>query len=182
MYAPHFAAALAIKSRVPSAPTWALLIGAFIPDLLWIALARIGIEPAQTSNFFDDWSHSLVSVAILATLFASAFLRRGRTIFVALWLAVFSHFLLDFPVHPKRLALAPLTGIYLGWDLLAWGSRLGWLGANNDWWLQLAFLLVLLVVYGTGSRRAGFQPAAVTASCALLIGIQLLTLFPCIGY
>jgi hypothetical protein len=181
MYAPHFAAALAIKGRAREAPLWALLIGAFIPDLLWIALSRIGIEPAQTSNFFDDWSHSLVSVAILATLFASAFLRRGKPVFIAILLAVFSHFLLDFPVHPKRLALAPLTGIYLGWDLLAWGSRPGWLGAINDWWLQAAVLLVLLLVYATAARRNNLQPA-VAASVTFLIGIQLLTLFPCIGY
>jgi len=181
MYAPHFAAALAIKGRAREAPLWALLIGAFIPDLLWIALSRICIEPAQTSNFFDDWSHSLVSVAILATLFASAFLRRGKPVFIAIWLAVFSHFLLDFPVHPKRLALAPLTGIYLGWDLLAWGSRPGWLGAINDWWLQAAVLLVLLLVYATAARRNNLQPA-VAASVTFLIGIQLLTLFPCIGY
>lgn len=53
MYAPHFAAALAINARSPGAPLWALLIGAFIPDLAWIAFARIGIEPAQASNFFD---------------------------------------------------------------------------------------------------------------------------------
>jgi hypothetical protein len=145
MYAPHFAAALVIKRKSPGAPLWALLIGAFIPDLVWMTLARVGIEPAQTSNFFDDWSHSLVSVAILATLFASAFLRRGKPVVVAVWLAVFSHFVLDFPVHPKRLALAPLTGVYLGWDLLAWGSRPGWWGAINDWWLQLAVLLVLLL-------------------------------------
>jgi hypothetical protein len=32
MYAPHFAAALAIKGRAREAPLWALLIGAFIPD------------------------------------------------------------------------------------------------------------------------------------------------------
>jgi hypothetical protein len=95
---------------------------------------------------------------------------------------VFSHFLLDFPVHPKRLALAPLTRVYLGWDLLAWGSRPGWLGAINDWWLQLAVLLVLLLVYATGASRTDLQPATVAASFALLIGIQLLTLFPCIGY
>ena len=182
MYAPHFAAALAVKGRAREAPLWALLIGAFIPDLLWIALARIGIEPAQASNFYDDWSHSLVSVAILATLFASAFLRRGKPVFIAIWLAVFSHFLLDFPVHPKRLALAPLTGVYLGWDLLAWGSRPGWLGAINDWWLQAAVLLVLLLVYATGVRRSDPQPATVAASVTFLIGIQLLTLFPCIGY
>jgi len=170
------------KGRSPGAPLWALLVGAFIPDLLWIALARIGIEPAQTSNFFDDWSHSLVSVAVLATVFASAFLRRGKPVVVAIWLAVFSHFLLDFPVHPKRLALAPMTGIYLGWDLLAWGSRPGWFGAINDWWLQLTVLLVLLLLYATQARTARIQPAAVAASSALLIAIQLLTLFPCIGY
>jgi len=182
MYAPHFAAALAIKRKSPGAPLWALLIGAFIPDLVWMALARLGIEPAQTSNFFDDWSHSLVSVAILATLFALAFLRRGKPVVVAVWLAVFSHFVLDFPVHPKRLALAPLTGVYLGWDLLAWGSRPGWWGAINDWWLQLAVLLVLLLVYAIGARRSDTSPATVAASCTLLMGIQLLTLFPCIGY
>ena len=66
MYAPHFAAVLAIKARVPRAPLSALLIGAFLPDLLWMVLARIGVEPAQFFNFFDDWSHSLLSVLLLA--------------------------------------------------------------------------------------------------------------------
>jgi hypothetical protein len=75
-----------------------------------------------------------------------------------------------------------LTGLYLGWDLLAWGSRPGWFGAINDWWLQLAVLLVLLFVYATGARGTRIQPAAVAASSTLLIGIQLLTLFPCISY
>ena len=182
MYAPHFAAALAIKGRTPEAPLWALLIGAFVPDLLWIALARIGIEPAQASNFFDDWSHSLLSVAILASVFALAFLRRGKTVFIAIWLAVFSHFVLDFPVHPRRLALAPMTHLHLGWDLLAWGSGPGCLGAINDWWLQLAVLLVLLIIYAAGARGARIQPTAAAASSALLIGVQLLTLLPCISY
>lgn len=176
MYAPHFAAALAIKG---GAPLWALLIGAFIPDLVWIALARVGIEPAQTSNFFDDWSHSLVSGRNSGDAVCISFSPQGHTRFSS---DLVGGVLAFFPVHPKRLALAPLTGVYLGWDLLAWGSRPGWLGAINDWWLQLAVLLVLLVVYATGARRADFQPAAVAASCALLMGIQLLTLFPCIGY
>jgi len=55
MYAPHFAAALAIKSTAPRAPLWALLAGAFLPDVLWIALARIGVDPPQSSRLFDDW-------------------------------------------------------------------------------------------------------------------------------
>ena len=181
MYAPHFAAALAIKGRAREAPLWAPLIGAFIPDLLWIALARIGIDLRRhRTSTTIGLIPSFLSQCWLRC-FASAFLRRGKSVFVAIWLAVFSHFLLDFPVHPKRLALAPLTGIYLGWDLLAWGSRPGWLGAINDWWLQAAVLLVLLLVYATAARRNNLQPA-VAASVTFLIGIQLLTLFPCIGY
>ena len=125
MYAPHFAAALALKSRVPRAPLWALLLGSFMPDVFWVVLARMGIEQAQASNFFDDWSHSLLSVVILATLFVAAFCRAGWKIALAVWLAVFSHFLLDLPVHPTRLALYPLSGVHLGWDLVAWGSREG---------------------------------------------------------
>jgi len=182
MYAPHFAAALAIKARVLRAPLSALLIGAFLPDLLWMVLARIGVEPAQSFNFFDDWSHSLLSVLLLATMFAVLSLRAGRAIFVAAWLAVFSHFLLDFPVHPKRLALYPLSGIYLGWDLLPWGSRRGWLGAMNDWWLQLFALLFLLAVYVHGIRRTEISENLIAASCLVLLGVQLLTLSSCISY
>src|SRR5206468_6228193 len=141
MYAPHFAAALAIKSTVPRAPLAALLAGAFLPDLLWIALARIGVEPAQPSAFFDDWSHSLMSVLALATVFGLLFSRGRRAVFLAVWLAVASHFLLDFPVHPKTLALYPLSKIHVGWDLLPWGSSGGWFGVTNYWWLQLFVLL-----------------------------------------
>jgi len=95
---------------------------------------------------------------------------------------VFSHFLLDFPVHPKRLALYPWSGVYLGWDLLTWGSRRGWHGAINDWWLQLVVLLLLLIVYVHGIRRTGISAKVVAASCILLFGVQLLTLTPCISY
>ena len=182
MYAPHFAAALAIKSRVPRAPLWALLTGAFLPDVLWIMLARIGVEPAQPSNFFDDWSHSFLSVLLLASLFAVLFRRLGRVVFAAIWLAVISHFLLDFPVHPQRLALYPLSKIHVGWDLLAWGARQGWFGAINDWWLQLFVLLVLLLVYVHGMRSMRVSANLIAASCVVLTGLQLLMLSSCISY
>src|SRR5215467_13221168 len=100
MYAPHFAAALAIKSRAPKAPAWALLTGAFICDFIWIALARAGIEPTQPKVFFDDWSHSLATTVLWATLFALIFWRSGRSLMLPVWLAVFSHFFLDAPIHP----------------------------------------------------------------------------------
>jgi len=182
MYVPHFGAALAIHSRASRAPLWAFLVGAFLPDLAWIVLARIGVEPADSVKFFDDWSHSLLSTIVLATVFALFFRSRGRQAMAGIWLVVFSHFLLDFPVHPKLIAAYPLAKIHLGWNSWnAWGSRHGWLAMDNDWWLQLLVLLVFLAVYVVGMRR--FLPARlITASCVFLIGLQMLTLAPCVGY
>ncbi len=182
MYAPHFAAAMAIKSKVPRAPFWALMTGAFLPDLLWIALARIGVEPADAQQFFDDWSHSLLSVLIIATLFALLFRSKGGAVTAAIWLAVSSHFLLDLPVHPKRLALFPFSNIHLGWDLAGWGSTSGWLGIANDWWLQLFVLLGLMLVYVQGSRAGKMPATQVVASCIIVVSAQLLMLSSCISY
>lgn len=182
MYAPHYAAALALKSRVPRAPTWALMVGAFLPDLVWIVLARAGIEPAQAATFFDDWSHSLGSVLVLTIVYAALFRREGRAVMIALGLAVLSHFVLDFPVHPRRLALFPLSGIPLGWDLSNWAAAPGWLSAPNDWWLQTIVLVVLLGVFAQGMWRAAVSWRSVSVASVLLVAVQLLTLFPCIGY
>jgi len=131
MYAAHFAAGLAIKSQAPKAPTWALLVGAFLPDFFWIAFGLAGIEPSQGPAFFDDWSHSLAMVLLWAFLFSLPFWRRGLAVVVPVWLAVFSHFLLDLPIHPKNLALYPHSSIHLGWGLWRIGPR-------NYWWVQCA--------------------------------------------
>ncbi|HEX9754455.1 MAG TPA: hypothetical protein VGA42_02040 [Gemmatimonadales bacterium] len=67
MYAGHFAAGLAIKASVPRAPTWGLLLGVGVLDLLFGPFVLAGIERASltpgTSPGFSldyiDWSHSL---------------------------------------------------------------------------------------------------------------------------
>src|ERR1700678_4029770 len=112
MYAAHFAAGLAIKGRAPKAPTWALLTGAFLPDFFWIGFAAIGLEPATSKVFFDDWSHSLVSVLVEATAFALLFYRRALTVWLQVWLALISHYFLDLPIHPKPIALYPHAAIH----------------------------------------------------------------------
>jgi hypothetical protein len=117
MTAAHFAAALAIKSRVPKAPAAALILGAFIPDFIWIVLATAGVEPTKREIFFDDWSHSLLSTVVSASVFALLFWQRGRGVAFAMWGAVFSHFILDLPVHPKDLALYPHSSVHLGLGL-----------------------------------------------------------------
>jgi hypothetical protein len=154
----------------------------FLLDLVWIVLARMGVEPADSVHFFDDWSHSLLSTIVLATVFSLLFWRRGWAAVVGLWLVVFSHFVLDFPVHPKTIAAYPLGRLHLGaHSWIAWGSQTGWFGWNNDWWLQLAVLLLFLAMYTIGRRRH-LSWKVMAASCVALIGLQLITLAPCVGY
>ena len=50
------------------------MIAVFLPDLLWIALARAGIEPEYPPHaFFDDWSHSAFMILLWSAVFALAF-------------------------------------------------------------------------------------------------------------
>lgn len=175
MYAAHFAAALAIKGRVPQAPVGALVAAAFLPDFFWIALAGFGVEPTRPV-FFDDWSHSLLMIVIWATLFAVLFWRGGKLIALAVWIAGLSHFLLDFLIHPARLALYPHSSIHLGWNLWQYGLTKSWLGATRYWWYELTTLLILLAVYAWFSRRNRLPLNLVAASCITVIGLHLMSL------
>jgi hypothetical protein len=174
MYAAHFAAGLAIKSRAPQAPAWALLTGAFIPDFFWIAFGLAGVEPSQGPAFFDDWSHSLVMVIIWATLFALCFWRCGVSVAWPVWLAVFSHFILDFPIHPKPLALYPHSSVHLGWSLWEFGLTKLWFGSPY-WWLQLGVLVALGLIYIQGARRLRVPANTIAASCLILLGLHLIS-------
>jgi hypothetical protein len=171
MYAAHFAAGLAIKSRVPQTPGWAVLAAAFLPDFAWIGLAGAGVEPAGPKIFFDDWSHSLLSIVVLASVFALAFIRKGRPVVIALWLAGLSHFVLDFLIHPKPLALYPHSAIHLGWPLWDWGQAPFWLGFSHYWWVQFAFVVPLLAIYALSERR--LPRNLIAASCIAVFGLEL---------
>ena len=67
MYAGHFAAGLALKARVPQAPTWGLLVGVglldvFFGPLVLLGIERVSITPGSSPGFVldhIDWSHSL---------------------------------------------------------------------------------------------------------------------------
>ncbi len=177
MYAAHFAAGLAIKGRVPRAPTWAVMTAVFLPDFFWIVLAWAGIEPTlPPRGFFDDWSHSLVMTLIWATLFACAFWRSGRAVVISLWIAGLSHFFLDFVIHPAKLALYPLSSVHLGWNLWQYGLTKSWLGATRYWWFELAVLLVLTSLYVWYSRKNQLPQNLVTASCVVVLSLHLMAL------
>jgi hypothetical protein len=176
MYAAHFAAGLAVKGRVPQAPTAALMTAVFLPDLIWVALARAGIEPEYPPRgFFDDWSHSFLTITVWSTLFALFFWKRDRRIALAVWIAGLSHLILDFLIHPARLALYPHSSIHMGWNLWQWGQRPSHFGPSHYWWVEAAFLVVLLAIYAASWRRSAIPPKIVAASCLLVAGLHLLS-------
>lgn len=171
MYAGHFAAGLAIKSRVPEAPTWGLLVGVGLMDILFGPFVMLGIEsvsltPGESPGFsldYIDWSHSLATSILWAVLFGILFLRRGEVVAVAMAVAVFSHFVLDIVMHPPDLALWPNAELHLGLGL--------WTRLPNGWWIaELAFILGCAAVYIRGARRTrAFGGRALAAAVAVLI-------------
>ena len=156
MYAGHFAAAFAIKARAPKAPTWGLLLGVGLLDLLFgpFVLAgweRVTLTPGVSPGFsldYIDWSHSLLMSLVWAAAFGLCFLRHGPPIAVAMSIAVFSHFVLDWFMHPADLALWPNSRIHVGlglWRLFP----IGW------WFFELAFIGLCLAYYYSRSRAHG---------------------------
>jgi len=154
MYAGHFAAGLAIKARVPQAPTAALLVGVSLLDLLFGPFVLLGIErihatPGQPPGFsldYIDWSHSLLMSLIWAALFAALFLKHGRVVVLAIAFAVFSHFLLDLLMHPGDLALWPGSAAHLGFGIWLWQPS-GW------WWFELGFIALCCAYYLARARQ-----------------------------
>lgn len=165
MYVGHFAAGFAIKGARPQAPTWGLLIGVGVLDILFGPFVLFGIErvtmtPGVAPGFsldYIDWSHSLAMSLVWALLYGAAFLKRGRAEAMAMGIAVFSHFVLDWVMHPGDLALWPGSAVHVGLGL--------WRLFPQGWWLvELAFIAACWFYYlrrARGAQTFGGRPYAV---------------------
>jgi hypothetical protein len=174
VFAAHLAAGLALKQAAPKAPTWAYLTGAFVPDFAWIALAGLGVEPADAANYFDGWSHSLLSIAIMATAYALSFRSFGLRAQFVLGLAVGSHYLLDVLIHPAPIELWPHAPFASPWDLWSWGKERSAIGLTHYAMVQGVIAFVLLAIYATAARSRGVSRRLVAASCVAVFGLWLL--------
>lgn len=172
MFAAHLAAGLAIKAAQPKVPAWAVLIGAFMPDLFWIGFSGAGIEPADGARFFDGWSHSVASIIVEAIVFALAFYRLGRSAMMAIGLAVLSHLPLDALIHPAPLELWPHAPMVLGVSDWTWGQVAFALGKSRYWWTQLAVTVPLLAFYAIASRKR-LPTNLIVASCLVVLTFHL---------
>jgi hypothetical protein len=171
VYAGHFAAALVLRAKEPEAPFWAILLGVGLLDLLFGPFVLLGIERVtitpQTSPGFSldyiDWSHSLLMAVIWSVLFGALFLRRGRSVAAILALSVFSHFLLDLPMHPPDLALWPDARTHLGFGL--------WRRLPTGWWfVELAVVIAACAYYVQQARAARvFGRRAVLVSAVIVV-------------
>jgi hypothetical protein len=174
MFAAHFAAGLAIKAAQPKAPAWAVLTGAFLPDLFWIGFAGGGIEPSSDAMFFDGWSHSVASIVVEAALFAQCFYRYGRAVVIAVGLAVLSHLPLDALIHPKPLELWPHALLLLGHPTWSWAQTTFALNKSRYWWVQLTIIVPLLAFYSRRAFKNEVPINLIGASCILVVGLHLI--------
>jgi hypothetical protein len=126
----HAGVALAAKGLRPTIPLWLLLCAAYAPDILEIALRGFGYWNRALS-------HSLVSVAIGATVLAAIYAAKRRSMADAsvLWLTYVLHWPADFltgtkPTWPG----GPEVGLSL-YDrpVVAWIIDLAALAAG--WWI-----------------------------------------------
>ncbi len=160
MIAGHFGFAAVVKSRAPSVPTWLLMLATVWLDLVFAPLFIAGVEtmkPLDAANpsaygavvIFADYTHSLLGALVISSLFAAVVAwRLGRNTGLVAGAVVFSHWVLDLPMHrhdmplfPKNLGSLPRLGFGL-WQ---------WPTASAA--LELALVIVGAVLYWQAASR-----------------------------
>ncbi|MGN5576786.1 hypothetical protein GTJ42_04325 [Xanthomonas hortorum pv. gardneri] len=157
MYVGHFAIGLALKASFPGIPTLPLLLGVGFLDILdgiFIMLGWDIVTPNFAAGpylFFDltfiDWDHSLLAAVVWSVVWACLFWK-DRRIAVLAFVASFSHFLADWPMHNNDLALLPHSQTHFGLGL--WG-RFG----TASWVIEGVFVVVLAAYAWNSARKRG---------------------------
>lgn len=150
MIAGHFGFAAAVKSRAPRAPLWALMLACVWLDVVFIPLFATGIEtivplPGTSGGYGEgvihaDYTHSLLGALLISAVFALvAAIWWQRSVAAVLGAVVFSHWMLDLPMHHADMPLLPAN---LGnFPLLGFGL---W-----SWPIASALIELALVLLGT---------------------------------
>ena len=158
----HIAIGLAAKPAAPRVPLLVLILATQVLDLLTLALLATGVERlgvTQTdlsqgivmlSPASIPWSHGLFMSLLWSGLAAGIAFRvfRDRHASAIVGLLVFSHWLLDFIVHPKELPLLFAGSPKLG--LCLWCSSSGLIISGI---LEFALLAAGLAIYVVHRKR-----------------------------
>lgn len=184
MIAGHFGFAAAVKAKAPRAPLWALMLASVWMDVIFVPLFAAGLEPIEkvpgTSGGYGegiihaDYTHSLVGALVIAVTFglvASVWWR--RSVAIVLGAVVFSHWVLDLPMHRADMPFLPGNAGTL--PLLGFGL---WRSQVASALLELVIVLAGTYLYGRAAANIGGSEhwkRARTVTFALL-GCGLLTL------
>ncbi len=157
MFIGHYGVSLALKRARPGLSLGGLFLAVQLLDIFFCLFVLLGVEKMRIVQgfteynaydlYFMPYTHSLLGALLWATAAAVAvlLLRRAPAISAALLaLAVFSHFVLDVPVHTPDLPLASEASFKLGLSL--WNHR--WLALG----LELLCLGAGLYLYLSASR------------------------------
>jgi len=179
MFIGHLGIGLALKKLDSKINLlWFFASVLFLDILLWI-LVLLKIEHANIPDnyaelryltFYFPYSHGLLASLIWTALayYLVKFVTRKDKISIVLAIGVFSHFILDFIVHPPEL---PLLGEH--------SHKLG-LGLWNNIYLALALELIILIIgfafYFKSTERKSFG-----GKYGMLIFMTILTIFAFAG-
>jgi hypothetical protein len=166
MYTGHFAAAIALKARVPKAPSWALFVGAGLLDYIWSVFIVLKWEIWTKKLVLIPWSHSLLMSIVWAALFGMLFYKRGKNVVIAIALSVFLHFVFDFFVHPAHLQIAPginaMFGLNLGQEMFTKG-----------WFLELLIIVGCSSYYLISAAKQTQYGKYSFGVCSIILGLHI---------
>jgi hypothetical protein len=187
----HFGFAAAVKSRVPAAPTWALMLASVWMDVAFVPLLVLGVEtmvPFRSSGdgrsyggavIHADWSHSLVGGLVIAATFGLVCsIPWGRKLGAVMGAVVFSHWVLDLPMHhhdmpllPGDAARLPLLGFGL-WSYPALAALLELAFVLGGTWLYWQSAIRTTQAAGESSRRANIAAVAMALSGLVTLALS----------
>jgi hypothetical protein len=206
MFVGHYGVSLAAKRWAPNLSLGWLFLAVQVLDLLFATFVLVGIEkmsivPGFTAYnpydlFFMPYSHSLLGAlawSVLLALLARALLGRSGTVpAMVVGACVFSHWILDVPMHTADMPLAGNDSTKIGLGLwrhrnlslaaelvVLWAGALLWLRASGQaararktTYLFLAILTGVLLstpFMPPPSGPAGFAVFALAAYAALAL-------------
>jgi membrane-bound metal-dependent hydrolase YbcI (DUF457 family) len=182
MIAGHFGFAAAVKSRSRAVPLWALMLATVWMDVLFVPLFAAGIEPigpvpGTRGGYGEvvihaDYTHSLVGALLIAATFGLVTaIPWGKSAGAVLGAVVFSHWLLDLPMHRADMPLLPGNAGHL--PLLGFGL---WRSPAASITLELALVLSGALLYWRAAlavARAADRQGAVVRRAHLVAAILL---------
>jgi membrane-bound metal-dependent hydrolase YbcI (DUF457 family) len=173
----HFGFAAAVKAKAPRAPLWALMLASVWLDVIFVPLLAAGIEPIEKvpgtnggygeSIIHANYTHSLVGALVIAVAFGLVCaIWWRRSIALVLGGVVFSHWILDLPMHRADMPFLPGNAGAL--PLLGFGL---WRSQVASALLELAFVLAGTFLY---ARAAATVAGSVYAKRARTVTLALL--------